>query len=61
MAYFANGLIILQPALKFTGYAPSFGLCNLYYKDALLRDDRKLFQKLNLYVFNRDTPFDEKF
>ena len=38
MGIFANGHIILQAALEFTGYAPSFLLHNLYSNDALLRD-----------------------
>ena len=37
--YFANGQIILQTALKFTGYAAGFLLCNLYSNDASLRDN----------------------
>ena len=42
---FANGHIFLQTALKFTGYAPICLLCNLYSKDALLKDDLSRFFK----------------
>ena len=54
--YFANSNIILQTALKFTGYAPLFLTLQLYPIDALLRDDLSSFFKsypgININITN---------